>query len=67
MLLDWTIFLKTSDYTEEYRKDETCLQLKMNKYFIKTGKIYQNSNIALLIEKNIYIEYILCYVILMNI
>ena len=25
--------------TDEYRKDETCLQLKMNKHFIKTRNI----------------------------
>ena len=30
------------DCTEESRKDETCLQFKMNKYFIKTRKICQN-------------------------
>ena len=29
-------FLKTSDCTEESRKDETCLQLKMKKHYIKT-------------------------------
>ena len=28
----------TTDCTEESRKDETCLQFKMNKYFIKTRK-----------------------------
>ena len=32
-------FLETSDCTDEYRKDETCLQFKMNKHFIKTRKI----------------------------
>jgi len=35
-------FLKASDCIEEPRKDETCLQFKMNKYFIKTRKIYQD-------------------------
>ena len=30
--------MKTSDRTDESRKDETCLQIKMNKHFIKTGK-----------------------------
>ena len=37
-------FFKASDCTEESRKDETCLQFKMNKYFIKTRKIYQNED-----------------------
>ena len=32
-------FLKTSDYTDESRKDETCLQFKMKKHFIQTRKI----------------------------
>ena len=32
-------FLETSDCTDESRKDETCLQFKMNKYFIKTRKM----------------------------
>ena len=31
-------FLETSDCTDVSRKDETCLQFKMNKYFIKTRK-----------------------------
>ena len=35
-----------SDCTEESWKDETCLQFKMNKYFVKTSKIYQNGNIG---------------------
>ena len=29
-------FLETSDCTEESRKDETCLQLKTKKHYIKT-------------------------------
>ena len=29
-------FLETSDCTDESRKDETCLQFKMNKHYIKT-------------------------------
>ena len=29
-------FLKTSDCTDESRKDETCLQFKMKKHYIKT-------------------------------
>ena len=33
------IFLETSDCTEESRKNETCLQLKMKKHYIKTWKI----------------------------
>ena len=37
-------FFKALDCTEESRKDETCLQFKMNKYFIKTRKIYQNED-----------------------
>ena len=31
-------FLKSSDCADESRKDETCLQFKMNKHFIKTWK-----------------------------
>ena len=37
--------MKTSDYTEEPRKDETRLQFKMNKHFIISRKIYQNEYI----------------------
>ena len=29
-------FLETSDCTDESRKDETCLQSKMQEHFIKT-------------------------------
>ena len=33
-------FLETSDCTNEFRKDETCLQFKMNKrYYIESYKI----------------------------
>ena len=34
-------FLETSDCTDQSRKDETCLQFKMKKHFIKTRKISQ--------------------------
>ena len=34
--------LETSDCTDESRKDETCLQFKMKKNFIKTRKISRN-------------------------
>ena len=37
-------FFKASDYTEESQKDKTCLQIKINKYFIKTRKIYKKNN-----------------------
>ena len=40
---EWN-FLKTSDCTEKSRKEETCVQIKMNKYFIKTRKISQYLN-----------------------
>ena len=36
-------FLKTSDCTDETQKDETCLQFKMKKYYIKAWKISQKS------------------------
>ena len=29
-------FLETSDFTDESRKDETCLQLKMKKLYLQT-------------------------------
>ena len=32
-------FLESSDYTYDFRKDETCLQFKMKKHYIKTRKI----------------------------
>ena len=32
-------FLETSDCTDGSRKDETCLQFKMKKYYINTWKI----------------------------
>ena len=35
----WWNFLGTSDFTEESRKDETCLQFKMKQHYIKTWKI----------------------------
>ena len=34
--------IKTWDCTDESRKDETCLQLKMKMLFIKTGKTSRN-------------------------
>ena len=34
-------FFLTSDSTDESGKDETCLQFKMNKHFIKNRKISQ--------------------------
>ena len=38
-------FFQTSDCTEESRKDETCLQFKMNKDFIKTRKIISQNSV----------------------
>ena len=38
---------RITDCTEESRKDETCLQFMMNKYFIKTRKIYRKKRVAL--------------------
>jgi len=40
-------FLETSDCTDKSRKDETCLQLKMKKHFIKTGKISLNLGVCI--------------------
>ena len=36
--------MKTSDCTDESRKDETCLYFKMKKHIIKTRKISQNKH-----------------------
>ena len=44
-------FLETSDSTDESRMDETCLQLKMKKYYIKTW-----------IKKNLSWTYIYIYI-----
>ena len=55
-------FFKASDCTEEFRKDETvetCLQFKMNTYFIKTRKIYHNVNNNFNIKNQIIINIIL--------
>jgi len=42
--------MKTLDYTDESRKDETCLQFKMKKHFIKTRKISQKFKNVLDVE-----------------
>ena len=39
-----TLNLETWDCTDESRKDETCLQLKMKKHYIKTSKISSEHN-----------------------
>ena len=40
-------FLETPDCTEESRKDETCLQLKMKNNYIKLEKSLNNKNDSL--------------------
>ena len=40
-------FLKTSDYTDESRKDQTSLEFKMNKHIIITRKISEISEIIM--------------------
>ena len=46
--------METSGYTDESQKDETCLQFKMEKHYIKAWKISQRQGYSKLVHLMIW-------------